>query len=86
LALQALRTFGYHSTPVDHPEGVVAKFCEDNGLKYEKYFFNYTITPAEVVPETAKDVEDKWEKIRQEQHQRRQKLAEARKKRETQTK
>jgi hypothetical protein len=59
---------------------VVAKFCEENGLTYQKHFFNYCITPAEVVPETAAEVDQKWEKIRQEQHQRRQKLAANRKK------
>lgn len=86
MALAALARSGYYHQPIQTPKAAVEAFCEEHGLRFEAHFFNYTITPAEVVPETAAEVEDKWEKIRLENLAKRQRNAAARKKRETQNK
>lgn len=81
-ALQAVQTFGWHSVSIDHPEAVVAKFCEEHRLGYTKHFFHWVLKPLEAVAETTAGREAHWEKIRQEQHARKQRLAAAKKKKE----
>lgn len=78
--------FGWVSIPIDTPKAVVEEFAERHRCSVTAHFFNYMLKPLEAAAETTAEREAHWEKIRREQYDRKQRLAAARKKRETQTK